>query len=240
MVGAPLLSFNMLEYLAALGLCVSALDVTPALAATLLAFVVAFVCAVRGYQGVALAVASVAACDTIRALLAPLYQGTPKPYEGRAMALWLAFGILPALVPPMVYLWVGARCRAPWLPLALLALTWGAYPSIRGSALLDVILALYGGTYLIVVVAASARSVRRGEMRPRDLMLVTLGLSGLASLALLRLFLDQGWGGVPITYSVGLIAVGAQALLCERRPPPQGERLSDTVDESERRCRSTT
>lgn len=228
----------MLKYLAALGLCVSALDVTPALAATLLAFVVAFVCAVRGYHGVAVAVASVATSDITRALTAPLYQNAQKPYEGRAMALWLAFGILPALVPPMVYLWVGVRFRAPWLPIALLALTWAAYPIIRGQRLLDAILALYAGTYAVVVVCRTMRALRRGSTTTSDTMFLTLGLSGLASIALLRLFLDRGWSGVPITYSAGLLAVGAQALLCARRPPPQGARSEGTVDERERRYRS--
>lgn len=209
----------MIEQIAA----IAANGINPAYAATGLAFAVAIVCAVRGYRGVACAIASVAASDAARALLAPLYNGSAKPYNGDDLRLWLVFGILPLLIPPMVYLWVGARIRAPWLPAVLLAMVWCSYPALRGQLLLDAILSLYAVTYIAVVSTRVVSATRNGATTTEDMMLITLGLTGLASISILRVFMDRGWNGVPITYSVGLLAVAVQALLGGNRKPPQVE-----------------
>jgi hypothetical protein len=198
-------------------------SVAPANVALCLAFVVAVCCAVRRFCGVSVAVASLASCDTARALLAPVYQGHATPYEGTARAAWLAFGILPVMIPPTVYLWVGCRVRAAWLPVALTAAVGVAYPALRGPLLLDVIFGLYASTYILVAARSTVRAFRSRAMGESDLMLVTLSLTGLASIALVRLYGCDGWGGVPITYSAGLVAVGALALGSEQAPPPQGD-----------------
>lgn len=191
-------------------------------AALCLAAMVAVCCAVRRFYGVAAAVASLAACDALRAILAPLYQGHATPYEGAARAAWLTFGILPLMIPPTVYLWVGCGVKAPWLPAALTAAVGLAYPTLRGPMLLDVIFGLYASTYILVAARSTVRAfVARGMGQP-DLMLVTLSLTGLASIAIVRCFGAPGWGGVPITYSAGLVAVGAQALGSAPQPPPRG------------------
>lgn len=218
------MNMDYLKALLAIDVCGCSLSsVDPTTVTLCLAFTVAVCCAVRRFYGVALVVASLASCDVARALLAPVYQGHATPYEGAARAAWLAFGILPLMIPPTVYLWVGCGVKAPWLPAALTAAVGVAYPALRGPMLLDVIFGLYASTYILVAARSTVRAfVARGMGQP-DLMLVTLSLTGLASIALVRIYGCAGWGGVPITYCAGLLAVAAQALAAEPGPPPQGE-----------------
>lgn len=213
-----------MQALLSFSVCVCGLQtIDPIVASLSLGFGVAVCCAVRRFYGVAIVVGTLASCDVARALLAPVYQGHAAPYEGAARAAWLAFGILPLLIPPTVYLWVGCGVKAPWLPAALTAAVGAAYPSLRGPALLDVIFGLYASTYILVAARSTMRAFTARGMGQPDLMLVTLCLTGLASIALVRLYGCAGWGGVPITYSAGLLAVAAQALGSAQAPPPQGE-----------------
>lgn len=211
-----------MQALLSFSVCVCGLQtIDPIVASLSLGFGVAVCCAVRRFYGVAAAVGILASCDAVRALLAYAYAGQPVPYRGAAFLAWLTLGILPAMIPPTVYLWVGCRVRAPWLPFALTGAIGVAYPALRGAELLDAIMALYAGTYGLVAVTATMRAFRARLMDQPELMLVTLCLTGLASIALVRFYGGDGWGGVPITYSAGLFAVGAQALVSERARPTQ-------------------
>lgn len=198
-------------------------SIEAASAALCLAAMVAVCCAIRRFYGVAAAVASLAACDALRAVLAPLYQGQGKPYEGAAFVLWLAFGILPVMVPLVVFLWAGTGVRAPWLPFALTLAVAAAYPALRGPALLDVIFVMYASTYILIAAMSVVRAFAARGMTQPEIMMITLCFTGIASIAIVRCFGPPGWGGVPITYSAGLVVVGAQALGGDPGSPPRGD-----------------
>ncbi len=185
--------------------------------ASLLPLTLGFLALRRRFLAVGWFLVARAGADLLRALLAPLREDFPRPYEGLHKTLWLLTDVAPFLTPPAVLLaLLGRPLDASLVWLFAYAVVAVRYPLLRGDELL---LRYYPAVYLTIYILAwailTARIASRGSFdidrmlaSERDeLALVSIIATSTASVVEVVHYGSDYWWSVWITNGVGYVAV---------------------------------
>lgn len=166
--------------------------------------------------------------DCLRMATAPGRLGAAKPYQGAALASWIACELAPALLPPAVALSLATRCPG-WLGawVGAVAALGFQYPTLRGQALLGVIAAWYVAGYGIGVARAVEVSGWRPLTRDESALLALLA-TGIAAVFLVATAGPSEWWAVTIPYAAGLAGATVAGLWPSPpdAPAPPGRQAS--------------
>lgn len=151
--------------------------------------------------------------DSLRMASAPGRLGAAKPYQGAALASWIACELAPALLPPAVALSLATR-RVGWLGAwaGTVAAVAVQYPLLRGETLLGMIAAWYVAGYGVAVSRLVQVSERRALDRGEAAFLALLA-TGIASVFLVATAGASQWWAVSIPFGAGLLGAVVASLL---------------------------